>query len=117
MKKRHCQIPCHGISHIFLILFVLITFAFTEAQEVVGKAEIPGERDDLYKKGSEAYKEKDYLTALKNLYAFLVINDEKLKTEYPDHRKRIEKAIEVCEYELRKSLLVASYISGFGSTK
>ena len=54
------------------------------------------ERPDLYKLGKQAYDKGNYVTALKNLYAFYVLNDEEL-AERQDLKDSLEAAIEQCE--------------------
>ncbi len=66
---------------------------------------IAAERDDLYESGSAAFKDKNYCVALKNLFAFYVLN-EKYLNEHPDLKKTLEKKI--AEAESVVSLLMAT---------
>ena len=56
------------------------------------------ERGDLYTIGREAYAEKKYVTALKNLYAFYVLNEDTLQEpEHQEFKNRLEVSIRQCE--------------------
>ena len=57
------------------------------------------ERSDLYERGKEAYAQGKYVTALKNLYAFYVLN-EKALADFPQLKQLLEDAIGKCETTL-----------------
>ena len=56
-------------------------------------------RPDLYKLGKDAYDQGKYVTALKNLYAFYVLNEDEL-AGHPDVKKSLTAAIDKCETTL-----------------
>lgn len=61
-----------------------------------------GERDDLYQNGLKAYESKDYVVALKDLYAFYVLNKTKIDAD-PDFMKKILGRISTSESNLKSS--------------
>ena len=77
-------------------VFVIIT-AFVLA----GSAH-SAEREDLLKSGKAAYNSQDYVTALKNLYAFFILNESDL-SEYPEIKKSIVSKINKSEAVLKLS--------------
>lgn len=46
------------------------------------------EREDLYAQGQKAYSEKDYVTALKDLYAFEILNEKQIQSGTSDAAKQ-----------------------------
>ena len=52
--------------------------------------------DEMYEKGNEAYKSKDYLTALKYLFAYRAVNEEKL-SEHTEFSDQLNEAIATSE--------------------
>lgn len=63
------------------------------------------EREDLYQAARAAYDEKDCVTALKNFYAFYVLNEASL-SEHVELKQRIESRMANCESVL--TLAIAS---------
>ncbi|WP_157890298.1 hypothetical protein [Marinobacterium aestuarii] len=61
-----------------------------------------GQRDDLYAKGIDAYGSKNYVVALKNLYAFYVLNEAEIDAR-PDFKKQINERIVNSEAILKLS--------------
>ena len=57
----------------------------------------------LYKKGYEAYQNKDYISALKYLYAYRVANENKLP-EHENFTAQIDEAITISEHEIRNAI-------------
>ena len=55
---------------------------------------------DLYERGQQAYRDKDYVGALENLFAFQVINEAQLAGE-PQTRIQLENALRACRGHLR----------------
>lgn len=49
---------------------------------------LAGERDDLYQLGNEAFLKNDYVTSLKSLYAYYVINQKAIDAQ-PDFKAKI----------------------------
>ncbi len=68
--------------------------------------------DELLSKGSAAYNSKDYVTALKCLFAFQQLELEASQKVEPQKRQELENQIANCEKELR-----ASEINMFLSTR
>lgn len=61
-----------------------------------------GNRDDLYELGKDAYESSDYVAALKNLYAFYILNEEKIDNN-PDFKKKLADRIAYSEAILKLS--------------
>lgn len=61
-----------------------------------------GNRDDLYELGKEAYESGDYVAAIKNLYAFYVLNEEEIDNN-PDFKKKLAERIAYSETILKLS--------------
>lgn len=61
-----------------------------------------GNRDDLYEAGNDAYESKDYVMALKNLYAFYVLNESDIDAN-PDFKKKLVDRIANAEAILKLS--------------
>lgn len=57
---------------------------------------LSAERQDLYDHGNKAFESRDYVTALKNLYAFYVINENALEA-HPELKEKIETRITEAE--------------------
>jgi len=62
------------------------------------------ERSDLYESGKLAYDSKNYVVALKNLYAFYVINIDDIE-DNPLFKKSIEEKLAECEVKLSLALV------------
>ena len=71
---------------------------------------VAAEREDLYKRGNEAFDKKEYATALKNLFAFYEINKEAL-VNHPDIKKGLEEKIQTAESILLTAMAANSNIS------
>ncbi|MCH8330265.1 MAG: hypothetical protein IH946_02620, partial [Bacteroidetes bacterium] len=77
---------------------------------------------DLYTKGNNAYKNKNYVDALKYLYAYKVINERVLNEYHAEFLGKLNAAISNCELKLRQKLVVVrekangttSYFNGNG---
>jgi len=98
--------------------FLIITFGFTS--HIVQSSNNFGE---LYTKGKNAYKNKNYVDALKYLYSYKVINEHKLSDGHKDFLAKLNNAILDCEFNLRQKLIVirenenqttTSYFNGNG---
>jgi hypothetical protein len=65
----------------------------------------PLQRLDLYTDGQKAYKENDYVTALKDLFAFKLLNERKLQDGASDAAKdattKLDQAIADSESKLQ----------------
>lgn len=61
------------------------------------------EREDLYDLGRSAYESQDYVSAIKNLYAFYVVNLDSIN-DNPSFKKSIERKIAECETKLALAL-------------
>jgi len=59
-----------------------------------------GNRDDLYELGRKAYSEKDHVTALKNLYAFYILNENSINNN-KDFKSKIDEMIKTSDSLLR----------------
>ena len=77
-------------------LIICLTFLCLSSIGVASK------RLDLYRLGNTAYKEGNYVTALKNLYAYYVLNEERLPGN-PVFKQKLEAAIKRCEDSLNWS--------------
>lgn len=58
------------------------------------------EREDLYHEARAAYQQNDCVVALKNFYAFYVLNESSL-AEHPELKKSIESHMANCEGVLK----------------
>jgi hypothetical protein len=83
----------------FLFFLLLNTSFYAEAAE----------RDDLYDLGRSAYEADDYVLALKNLYAFYVLNAESVG-DNPSFQESIEAAIADCEVKLKLALASNKFV-------
>lgn len=61
------------------------------------------EREDLYALGKSAYESQDYVLAIKNLYAFYIVNLDSIN-ENPSFKNSIESKISECETKLALAL-------------
>jgi hypothetical protein len=65
-------------------------------------------RQDLYNDGQKAYKEMDFVTALKDLFAFETLNEKQLQDSasdtVKDFRVRLTQVISESEIRLRSNL-------------
>lgn len=73
-------------------------------------AAISAERADLYKSGLEAYKSKNYVLALKNLYAFYVLNEIHLE-KHLELKNKLMLTIEECESILSIAIAYNKHIT------
>lgn len=85
------------ISPVFLIIIYGFTSSLNQSSEIYG---------DLYKKGKNAYNNKNYVDALKYLYSYKVVNEDKLFELEPKFLKQLNSAIAECEIMLRQKLIV-----------
>ena len=60
---------------------------------------VGAERPELYRRGNDAYEQGNYVVALKELYAFYVLNEE-LMSEHEEFKKDLEARIARCEQYL-----------------
>ncbi|AKP50834.1 hypothetical protein [Cyclobacterium amurskyense] len=99
-------------------IFLIIAFSFTS-----NNAHYSNNFGELYNKGNNAYKNKNYVDALKYLYSYKVINEHKLSDGHKDFLKKLNIAILDCELKLRHKLIVirenenqktTSYFNGNG---
>jgi len=91
------------INHLFS-LFVTALSLFLPSYPTYA-----GERDDLYQNGLKAYESKDYVVALKDLYAFYVLNKTKIDDD-PDFSKKILGRISTSESILKLSFAANSSV-------
>jgi len=85
--------PTNRLSNLLLVtLIICITQNIAHA----------GIRDDLYETGIEAYDSKNYVIALKNLYAFYVLNESAID-QNPDFKRNLLSRIETSETILKVS--------------
>lgn len=84
------------ISHLFKSLFAIVLLLVSATSIYAGN------RDDLYTKGIKAYEENDYVSALKNLYAFYIINEKEIDAK-PDFKKKLKERISKSESILKLS--------------
>lgn len=75
---------------------LLISFVFSSQLTAA-------EREDLYQSGKSAYESQNYVTAIKNLYAFYVLNIDFFDKD-PTFKDSIEKKIAECETILKLAL-------------
>ena len=74
---------------------------------------LASERSELYDLGKQAYDQGNYVTALKNLSAFYVLNEEDLaREELQEFKKTLEVAIKRCELVLGLLLRNANVSGG-----
>lgn len=66
-----------------------------------------GDRDDLYKEGLKAFKEKAYIEALKKLYAYYILNEKAIITN-KDFYQKLNKLILKSEDELKNSIKITN---------
>ena len=67
-----------------------------------------GERDDLYESGLKAYESDNYVLALKNLFAFYVLNQKNVDKNKDFKKKllrRISKSESIIENSLRENAI------------
>jgi hypothetical protein len=81
--------------HLFKIIFILFLYAFSTLS-------VAANRNDLYKIGLKAYKDKNYVVSLKNLYAFYVLNETEINNK-PEFKKMLNERISTSEAILKLS--------------
>lgn len=79
----------------------LTSFLLAIATLLLSNVSFAWNRDDLYKIGKEAYYKQDYVSALKNLYAYYVLNEVEIN-KHPDFKKRINDSISTSEAKIRE---------------
>ncbi|MBC8756347.1 hypothetical protein H2O64_16855 [Kordia sp. YSTF-M3] len=89
------------IKWIIIPISLIIVFGFTS--HIIQSS---NNHSELYTKGNNAYKNKNYVDALKYLYSYKVINEQKLSNEHKDFLTKLNKAILDCERKLRQKLIV-----------
>jgi len=67
--------------------------------------------EDLYKIGQTAYSKKDYVTALKYLFAYKTLNENAL-LQNPSFLSDLNKSIEISEANIRGQFVDRSIFSG-----
>jgi outer membrane protein assembly factor BamD (BamD/ComL family) len=79
------------------------------------------EREDLYTDGLKAYDAKDYVTALKDLFAFETLNEKRLQTStsanVKDARARLDQAITDSETKLHTIVNQWAHVGRMGIEK
>jgi hypothetical protein len=79
------------------------------------------EREDLYSDGLRAYSAKNYVTALKDLFAFETLNDKRLQAgtsaEIKDARIKLDQAITDSESKLNTIVEQWAHIGRMGIEK
>lgn len=68
-----------------------------------------GNRDDLYELGNYAYESGDYVEAVKNLYAFYILNEKEIENA-PDFKKKLADRIAYAEAILKLSFSSNPYV-------
>lgn len=88
-----------------LLLVFFITFVPTRSAWCDAVPSVVYDREDLYHEGLKAYKGDDYVTALKDLYAFEVLNYKRFQTgsseEMKSFQTNLDASIKDCENKLR----------------
>lgn len=90
--------------HLRSKLIISLAFLFLSSNSVASK------RPDLYESGKSAFDEGDHVTALKNLYAFYVLNEATL-SDHTEFKQLLEEKIKHCEAYLNG---LHGWISGPG---
>jgi hypothetical protein len=107
-----------GMCFRFRIISLLWLFSFCNVALGDSVNTNAYEREDLYTAGVKAFRSEDYSTALKYLFAFRLLNKQRLMAANSDSviqfRTKLDNAIEVCEYYTRKPSIF-DYISNFFS--
>lgn len=80
---------------------LIIVFGFTS-----NVMQSPSNNLELYTKGNNAYKNKNYVDALKYLYSYKVINEYKLSAGHKGFLAKLNNAILDCELKLRQRLVI-----------
>lgn len=66
-----------------------------------------GIRDDLYENGKKSYKSADYGAALRDLYAYYILNQEAIDA-MPDFQAALKEHIQICETKIAIALLATA---------
>ena len=85
----------YRISFLFSIIILAIL--------IINSTAISAEREDIYHSGKKAFESKNYVVALKNLYAFYIINELSLE-KHKEFKNNILEKIATCESMLTLAL-------------
>ncbi len=85
-----------------LLPVLLLMFAVTSISGQV-KTSV---KKEYYTLGNEAYKNKDYIEAFKNLTLYLVFNDSYLAEKEPEFYKKLKSTLDYCEQVLRGKIII-----------
>lgn len=91
------------IMKAFLIGLMLLSMNASFADKTTQKST---DHRNIYDKGMTAYKNEDYVTALKYLFSYRLINEGKL-VEHKEFSSQLNAAIEHSEKELRETIKLA----------
>ena len=84
-----------------LTVLLLGYFPFLFAEDAVEQSN--SKARDIYRKGNDAYQNKDYVSALKYLYAYRVSNEKDL-LEHKNFLSQLDEAIENSERQIRNAI-------------
>jgi hypothetical protein len=103
--KRIGSIYEKSMKTLFLLVMLVAAVSIRSAW-CDSTPSISYDREDLYREGHEAYKNGDFVTALKDLFAFEILNEKHFQAGTSDELKKLrsalDQAVKRSESELRK---------------